>query len=48
MGHNNVVLGNSKYKGILRIDELSTGPPNLGCHSSEAQIGEFILDFGIW
>ena len=33
MGHNNVVSGHSKSIGIPRVDELSTGPPDLGPHS---------------
>ena len=33
MGHNNVVSGHSKSKGILRVDRLSTGPLDLGRHS---------------
>ena len=33
MGHNNVVSGHPKSIGILQVDELSMGPPDLGCHS---------------
>ena len=33
MGHNHVVLGNPKSTGIPQVDGLSTGPPDLGCHS---------------
>ena len=32
MGHNHVVLGNSKSIGIPQVDGLSTGPRDLGCH----------------
>ena len=32
MGHNNVVSDHSKSTGILRVDGLSMGPPDLGCH----------------
>ena len=33
MGHNHVVSGNPKSIGIPQVDELSTGPSDLGCHS---------------
>ena len=33
MGHNNVVSGHPKSTGISRVDELSTRPPDLGCHN---------------
>ena len=33
MGHNSVVSGYPKSTGIPRVDGLSTGPPDLGCHS---------------
>ena len=33
MGHNNVVLGHPKSTRIPRVDELSTGLPDLGCHN---------------
>ena len=33
MGHNSVVSGHSKSTGIPRVDGLSTGPPDLGCHT---------------
>ena len=33
MGHNNAVSGHPKSTRILRVDGLSTGPPNLGRHS---------------
>ena len=33
MGHNSVVSGHPKSTGIPQVDELSTGRPNLGCHS---------------
>ena len=32
MGYNSVVSGHSKFTGIPRVDKLSTGPPDLGCH----------------
>ena len=32
MGHNSVVSGHPKSIGIPRVDGLSTGPPDLGCH----------------
>ena len=32
MGHNSVVSGHPKSTGILRVDGLSTGPPDLGRH----------------
>ena len=34
MGHNNVVSGHPKPIGILRVDELSTDPQDLGCHTT--------------
>ena len=33
MGHNSVVSGYPKSTGILQVDGLSTGPPDLGRHS---------------
>ena len=33
MGHNNVVSGHSKSIRISRVDGLSTGSSNLGCHT---------------
>ena len=33
MGYNSVVSDHPKSIGIHRVDELSTGPPDLGCHS---------------
>ena len=33
MGHNSVVSGHPKSIGIPPVDKLSTGPPDLGCHS---------------
>ena len=38
MGHNNVVLGHPKSTGILWIDGLSKGPPNLGCHNLVSEL----------
>ena len=32
MGHNSVVSGHPKSIGIPRVEELSTGPPDFGCH----------------
>ena len=32
MGHNSVVSGHWKSTGISRVDGLSTGPLDLGCH----------------
>ena len=32
MGHNNVVSDHPKSTGIPRVDGLSTGPLDLGCH----------------
>ena len=34
MGHNSVILGHLKSTGIPQVDELSMGPPDLGCHTS--------------
>ena len=33
MGHNSVVSGHPKSTGILWVDGLSTGPPDLGHHN---------------
>ena len=33
MGHNSVVSGHPKSTGILWVDGLSMGPPDLGCHT---------------
>ena len=33
MGHNSVVSGHPKSTRIPLVDGLSTGPPDLGCHS---------------
>ena len=33
-GHNSVVSGHLKSTGILRVDGLSTGPSDLGCHKT--------------
>ena len=33
MGHNSVVSGHPKSIGIPQVDELSTGPPDLGRYS---------------
>ena len=40
MGHNSVVWGHPKSTGILQVDGLSTGPPELGCHKSKP-VGTF-------
>ena len=33
MGHNSVVSGHPKSTGFPWVDRLSTGAPDLGCHS---------------
>ena len=33
MGHNSVVSDHPKSTGIPQVDGLSTGPPDLGCHT---------------
>ena len=33
MGHNGVVSDRPKFTEIPQVNGLSTGPPNLGCHS---------------
>ena len=33
MGPNSVVSGHLKSTGISRVDKLSTGPSDLGCHN---------------
>ena len=33
MGHNSVISSHPKSTGIPRVDVLSTGPPDLGCHT---------------
>ena len=38
MGHNNVVSGYPKSIGIPCVDGLSTGPPDLGCHSLVSEL----------
>ena len=38
MGHNSVVSSHPKSTGILRDDGLSTGPPDLGCHSLVSEL----------
>ena len=38
MGHNSVVLGQPKSTGILQIDGLSMGPPDLGRHTGYQQV----------
>ena len=38
MGLNSVVLGHPKSIGIPRVDRLSTGPQNLGCHNLVSEI----------
>ena len=38
MGHNGVVSGHPKSIGILQVDGLSTGPPDLGCHSLVSEL----------
>ena len=38
MEHNSVVSGHLKSIGILRVDGLSTGPPDLGCYSLVSEL----------
>ena len=38
MGYNSVVSGHQKPTGIQWVDGLSTGPPNLGCHSLVSEL----------
>ena len=38
MGHNSVVPGHPKSIGISRVDRLSTGPPDFGCHSLVSEL----------
>ena len=38
MGHNSVVSGYSKSIGILRVNGLSTGPPEIGESQSRLRI----------
>ena len=38
MGHNSVVSGHPKSIGISRVNELSTGPPDLGCNIKHCPI----------
>ena len=38
MGHNSVVLGHPKSKGIPQVDGLSTGPPGFGHHSRHVSV----------
>ena len=38
MGHNKVVSGHPKSTGIPRVDGLSTGPSDLGCHSLVSEL----------
>ena len=38
MGHNSVVSGHPKFTGISRVDEMSTGPLDLGCHSMVSEL----------
>ena len=33
-GTQQVVSGHLKSTGILQVDELSTGPPDFGCHTT--------------
>ena len=42
MGHNHVVSGNPKSTGISQVDELSTGPPDLGCHNPTEEAVESV------
>ena len=38
MGHNSVVAGHPKSTEIQWVDGLSTGPPDLGCHSMVSEL----------
>ena len=38
MGHNSVVSGHPKSTGISRVDGLSMGPLDLGCHIGDCPI----------
>ena len=38
MGHNSVVLGHPKSTTIPRVDGLSTGPLDLGCHNLVSEL----------
>ena len=38
MGHDSVLSGHLKSTRILRVDGLSTGPPDLGCHSFVSEL----------
>ena len=49
MGHNNMVSGHPISTGILRVDGLSTGLSDFGCHKTSILILLFIIwkvDFG--
>ena len=43
MGYNHVVSGNLKSIGIPQVDGLSTGPPDLGCHSMVSELRYMII-----
>ena len=48
MGHNSVVSGHLKSTGLPRVDELSTGPPDLGRHKRSKRpeaYPKFLEDF---
>ena len=45
MGHNSVVSGHPKSIGILRVDGLSAGPLDLGCHTCEMNSFLSVFDF---
>ena len=38
MGRNSVVSCHPKPTGIPQVDGLSTGPPELGCHSLVSEV----------
>ena len=38
MGHNSVVSGHLKSTRILRVDGLSMGPPDFGCHNLVSEL----------
>ena len=44
MGHNSVVSGHPKSTRILRVDGLSTRPPDLGRHRMGPGKGMYVGD----
>ena len=43
MGHNHVVSGNPKSTGIPQVDGLSTGPRDLGCHTTNLKCYKLMI-----